>query len=83
MTGQAQLSVSLWALIAAYVGIGLARVISSYAETFAGWTFRYTVGALLRRNLFAALLRRPGALPHPVAPGRSDLPVPHRRRGGG
>jgi ATP-binding cassette subfamily B protein len=71
ITGQAQLTVSLWALIAAYVGIGLARVIASYAETFAGWTFRYTAGALVRRNLFAALLRRPGALPHPVSPGEA------------
>ena len=71
ITGQAQLSVSLWALIAAYIGIGLARVISSYWETFAGWTFRYTAAALVRRNLFAALLRRPGALPHPVAPGEA------------
>jgi ATP-binding cassette, subfamily B, bacterial len=71
ITGQAQLSVSLWALIAAYVGIGLARVVSSYAETFAGWSFRYTVCALVRRNLFAALLRRPGAQPHPIAPGEA------------
>lgn len=71
ITGNAQLTVSLWALIAAYVAIGLARVVSSYAETFAGYSFRYTVGALVRRNLFAALLRRPGAKPHPIAPGEA------------
>jgi ATP-binding cassette, subfamily B, bacterial len=71
MTGSAQVTVSLWALIAAYVAVGLARVVASYAETFAGWSFRYTVGALIRRNLFAALLRRPGALSHPIAPGEA------------
>ncbi len=71
ITGQAQVTVSLWALIAAYIGIGLARVVSSYWETYAGWTFRETAGALVRRNLFAALLRRPGALSHPIAPGEA------------
>ncbi len=71
ITGQAMLRVDLWALIAAYAGIGLARMASTYAEAFSGWTFRYVVGALVRRNLFAALLRRPGALPHPISPGEA------------
>jgi ATP-binding cassette, subfamily B, bacterial len=71
ITGQAQLRIGLPALIAAYVAIGLARAAANYAETYAGATFRYVTGALVRRNLFAALLRRPGALPHPVAPGEA------------
>jgi len=71
MTGQAGLRIGLWALIAAYAGIGLARMISTYAEAFAGWTFRYIAAALVRRNLFATLLRRPGALPHPISPGEA------------
>ncbi len=71
ITGQAPFAANLWALVAAYVGIGLARMIATYGETFAGWTFRYTAAALLRRNLFAALLRRPGALPPPIAPGEA------------
>jgi ATP-binding cassette, subfamily B, bacterial len=71
MTGAAQAGVNLWTLIALYAGIGLARMASVYAEAWAGWTFRYTAAALVRRNLFAALLRRPGALPHPVTPGEA------------
>ncbi len=71
ITGQAAVTFNLWALIAAYVGIGLARMIATYGETFAGWSFRYTAGALVRRNLFAGLLRRPGALQHPIAPGEA------------
>jgi ATP-binding cassette subfamily B protein len=71
ITGQAALRVDIWALIAAYIGIGFARMVSTYAETFAGWTFRYVAGAQVRRGLFAALLRRPGALPHPISPGEA------------
>ena len=71
ITGQAGLRIGLWALIAAYAGIGLARMMSTYAEAFAGWTFRYVAAALVRRNLFATLLRRPGALPHPISPGEA------------
>lgn len=71
ITGQAKLHIGLWALIAAYAGIGLARMISTYAEAFAGWTFRYVAAALVRLNLFATLLRRPGALPHPISPGEA------------
>ena len=71
ITGQAGLRIGLWALIAAYAGIGLARMTSTYAEAFAGWTFRFVAAALVRRNLFAALLRRPGALPHPISPGEA------------
>ena len=71
ITGAAQLRVGLWALIALYVAIGLARMASTYAETYAGATFRYVTGALIRHNLFAALLRRPGALPQPVPSGEA------------
>ncbi len=71
ITGQGQLTVGLPALIAAFVGIGLARMAATYAEVYAGATFRYVTGALVRGNLFAALLRRPGALPHPIAPGEA------------
>jgi ATP-binding cassette subfamily B protein len=71
ITGAAPIALSVWALIAAYVSVGLARMVSTYVETWAGWTFRYTAGALLRRNLFAATLRRPGAAARPVSPGEA------------
>ena len=71
ITGAAPVVLSLWALIALYISVGAARLVSTYVETWAGFTFRLTVGALLRRNLLASLLRRPGALPPPVSPGEA------------
>lgn len=71
ITDAAVFSLGLWPLIALYVSVGTARVIAAYGETWAGWTFRYTAAALVRCNLFAALLRRPGASPQPVAPGEA------------
>ncbi|MCB9119381.1 MAG: ABC transporter ATP-binding protein [Caldilineaceae bacterium] len=71
ITGAAPATVSVAALIALYVSIGLARMVAAYGETWAGRTFRYRVGALLRHNLLAAHLRRPGALAPPVAPGEA------------
>ncbi|HUS15304.1 MAG TPA: ABC transporter ATP-binding protein [Chloroflexia bacterium] len=71
ITGAAPVVIGLWGLIALYVSVGIARLGSTYAETWAGYTFRYTVGALVRRNLLAASLRRPGALASPVSPGEA------------
>jgi ATP-binding cassette subfamily B protein len=71
ITGASPATVSLATLIALYISVGLARVVTAYGETWAGRTFRYRVGALLRRNLLAAHLRRPGAVTPPVAPGEA------------
>ncbi len=71
ITGAAPVTLSVVALVALYISIGLARMAATYGETWAGWTFRYTVGALLRRNLFAAHLRRPGAAAPPIAAGEA------------
>ncbi len=71
ITGAAPVTVSVAALVVLYISIGLARMVATYGETWAGWTFRYTVGALLRRNLFAAHLRRPGAATPPISAGEA------------
>lgn len=71
MTGAAPAAMGIPALIALYVSIGLAQAVAAYGETWAGRTFRYRVGALLRRNLLAAHLARPGAMTPPVAPGEA------------
>lgn len=71
ITGAAPALVSVATLIALYISVGLARVVAAYGETWAGYTFRYRVGALLRRNLLAAHLRQPGAATPPVAPGEA------------
>jgi ATP-binding cassette subfamily B protein len=71
ITGAAPVSLSIWALIALYISVGVARLGATFAEAWAGWTFRYTVGALLRRNLFARRLQQPGAVTPPVSSGEA------------
>ena len=71
ITGAAPVSFGVWGLIVLYISVGIARLAATYAETWAGYTFRYTTGALLRRNLLAGLLRRPGALAPPVSSGEA------------
>lgn len=61
----------LWILIFLYLLAELARLFSSLGGEWYGWTFRLAVGALLQRNLFASILRRPGDLPLPVSTGEA------------
>jgi ATP-binding cassette subfamily B protein len=60
ITGVAPALMSLWVLIALYVAVELARLGTAVAADWYGWTFRLVVAALLRRNLFASILRRTG-----------------------
>ena len=69
LTGAAPATIGLWELIALYVSTELVRLSTSFGETWAYYTFRYTTGALLGFNLFASILRRPGAKTFPVAAG--------------
>ncbi|TMD63001.1 MAG: ABC transporter ATP-binding protein [Chloroflexi bacterium] len=69
ITGAAPTTVSLWGLIALYISVELVRQATSFGEIWGDITFRYTVGALLRFNLFASILRRPGAMTLPVSTG--------------
>lgn len=71
LAGNAPATLGLWALIALYVALGLARLACSFADVWGDVTFRYRVGGWLRHNLLAALLRRPGALPMPVPAGEA------------
>ncbi len=61
ISGARPAALDLWALIALYVAVELARMAVLYAESAAGATFRYSLGALLRVNALASALRRPGA----------------------
>jgi ATP-binding cassette, subfamily B, bacterial len=69
ITGAAPVTIGLWELIALYISVELVRQAASFGEIWGDVTFRYTVGALLRFNLFASALRRPGALSLPVPVG--------------
>lgn len=69
LTRPASAGLSIPALIALLASIEVARFTTSFGQVWADVTFRLTTGALLRRNILAAILRRPGAVALPVAPG--------------
>jgi ATP-binding cassette subfamily B protein len=71
ITGDAPAALSVWALVALYISIGLAQLTTSFGAVWADVTFRYRVCGLLRHNMLASLLRRPGALPPPVSSGEA------------
>jgi ATP-binding cassette subfamily B protein len=69
LTGHAAAGFGIPALIALFVAIEAARFAATFGQIWGDVTFRLTTGALLRRNILAAILRRPGAVPLPVSPG--------------
>ncbi|HEX9028391.1 MAG TPA: ABC transporter ATP-binding protein, partial [Anaerolineales bacterium] len=62
---------ALAVLIALYLLAGLARLFLSLGSEWYGWSFRLALAALLRRNLFASILRKPGDHPLSVSPGEA------------
>jgi ATP-binding cassette subfamily B protein len=71
LTGEAQASVGVWGLIALLMAIAVARVAAIFGDVAVYFTFMYTVAALLRKNLFEHILRRPGARAVPGSPGEA------------
>jgi ATP-binding cassette subfamily B protein len=47
------------------------RLLIALGSEWYGWSFRLLVGGLLRSNLFASILRRPGDQPLPVSSGEA------------
>src|SRR5205085_5047834 len=71
LTDAAPVQLDIPALIVLYVSVELGRAVGHLGDAWGGWTFRGRVGTLLQRNLFAAALRRPGALAPPVSSGEA------------
>ncbi|MFL5734285.1 MAG: ABC transporter ATP-binding protein [Chloroflexia bacterium] len=71
LTGAAPVQLSIAALIVLYISVELGRAVAYLGDAWGGWTFRGLLGTLVRRNLFAAALRRPGALAPPVSSGEA------------
>src|SRR5947209_16453298 len=69
LTGHQTAGPGIPALIALFAAIEVARFATSFGHEWGYVTFLLTGGALLRRNILAAILNRPGALPLPVSPG--------------
>ncbi|UCC64013.1 MAG: ABC transporter ATP-binding protein, partial [Anaerolineae bacterium] len=71
LTGDAPARVGVWGLIALLVATAAARVAAIFADVAAYFSFMYTVAALLRKNLFEHILKRPGARAVPDSPGEA------------
>jgi ATP-binding cassette subfamily B protein len=71
LTGHAPAALGIWGLIALMASVELARIGADIAATFNYANFWSNVGALLRKNMLASILRRPGALGLPMAPGEA------------
>ncbi len=63
LTGSAALNLDSWALIALLVAVGGARVLSIFAGRLTKTQHRFSISSLIRHNLLAGILDRPGALP--------------------
>ena len=61
LAGQAPAGLTLWTIVALVVAAGWARVVSILIGALIDIRHRYSIQALLRRNLLAAILAKPGA----------------------
>ena len=71
LTGAAQTNLSLVALSSLLVAIAVGRGAAFFTDVVLYFTFQFTVTALLRRNIFSAILQRPGARAVPESPGEA------------
>ena len=69
LTQHAQVTWGLWALIALLVAVTAPRVAAVLSSVAVEYTCLYLSAALLRHNLLARILARPGAQPLPYAAG--------------
>ncbi len=71
LTGDAQIEIGVWALIALMMATAIARAAAIFGDVAVYFTFQYSIAALLRKNLFEHILRRPGARAVPGSPGEA------------
>lgn len=69
LTGVVPATFGLWELLAFYISTELVMQTAMFGNIWGSTTFRRNVGALLEKNLFASILRRPGAKTLPMAAG--------------
>ncbi|MBN1657207.1 MAG: ABC transporter ATP-binding protein [Anaerolineae bacterium] len=71
LTGEAQVSIGIWGLIALLVATAAARAVAIFFDVAVYFNFMYRIEALLRKNLFEYILQRPGARAVPGSPGEA------------
>ena len=69
LTGAAPAGIGFWTLLVILAGVETSRLAANFSKRYGEETFRYTVEALLRKNIVANLLRRPGAMGLAVSTG--------------
>lgn len=67
LTGKSPFTLSPWVWIALFLATGMARIAAIFLGRITKTQHRFTMSALVRRNLLAKLLERPGAEPLIVA----------------
>jgi ATP-binding cassette subfamily B protein len=71
LTGDAPASIGVWGLIALLIVTAVARIAAIFADVAVYFSFMYTLAALLRKNLFEHILKRPGARAVRGSPGEA------------
>ena len=71
LTGNAQLTFGIWAVVAGLFAIWLGRLLSTYGFYWADVPISAEMGTLLRKNLLQHILRRPGASQLPDSAGEA------------
>ncbi|MFU8827288.1 MAG: ABC transporter ATP-binding protein [Brevefilum sp.] len=71
LAGEVFSGFNLWTLVAFLVAIAVGRGVAFFTDVVFYFTFRYTVTALLRVNIFDTILRSPGARAVPESPGEA------------
>ncbi len=71
ITDQASAGVTLWTVVALVVAMGLVRVVAIFVGALIDIRHRFSIQVLLRRNLLAAILAKPGARALPGAVGEA------------
>ena len=71
LTGAAQLTFGIWAIIAFWLAAWIGRVVASYGFYYADVPIFADIPTLLRKNLLRHILRRPGAAPLPDSAGEA------------
>jgi ATP-binding cassette, subfamily B, bacterial len=71
LTGDAQLTFGIWAILAFFAATWIGRVIASYGFYYADVPIFADMSTLLRKNLLRYILKRPGAAQLPDSPGEA------------
>jgi len=71
LTGDAPVSLGVSGLIVLLVVTAIVRVAAIFADVAVYFTFEFNIAALLRKNLFEHVLKRPGGRAVPGSPGEA------------